>query len=265
MAARRSVAGRPASIASVRPPACCRRTSDGTSSTALAGPARPKDATDHNLPYLYWYALEPLVAEDPAKALKLAADGKIPMLLQFAARRVGALGTPRSLRACSPSRSRTRRPTSSVSRTSAGCRKPLKGKRNVPMPDGWVAAFEVLIEVAGRGRSQSGHGARGRLRRQERARRRFARCSRMRRPTPRRGSRRSTALVDARDAETAPLLQAAIADKDLRRRGIRGLAAFDDAEDARRDPRGIRQLHARREARRARDARGPRRLRQGTA
>src|SRR5262249_31510243 len=36
-----------------------------------------------------------------------------------------------------------------------------------------------------------------------------------------------TALVDARDAETASLLQAAIRDKELRSAALRGLAAFD--------------------------------------
>jgi putative heme-binding domain-containing protein len=39
-----------------------------------------------------------------------------------------------------------------------------------------------------------------------------------------------TALVDAKDAETAPLLQAALTDKDLRAAALRGLAAFDDAK-----------------------------------
>ena len=36
----------------------------------------PKTRTDHNLPYLYWYAAEPLVAENPAKGLALATKGQ---------------------------------------------------------------------------------------------------------------------------------------------------------------------------------------------
>jgi hypothetical protein len=46
------------------------------------------DAGDHNLPCLYWYALEPLVGVDKAKALTLAAGGKVPMLREFVARRM---------------------------------------------------------------------------------------------------------------------------------------------------------------------------------
>jgi hypothetical protein len=37
-----------------------------------------EDATDHNLPHLYWYAMEPLAEVDAARALKLAADAKLP-------------------------------------------------------------------------------------------------------------------------------------------------------------------------------------------
>src|SRR5262249_34038822 len=47
-----------------------------------------EDASDHNLPFLYWYALEPLAGQDPKSALDLAANGKIPILLQFTARRI---------------------------------------------------------------------------------------------------------------------------------------------------------------------------------
>jgi putative membrane-bound dehydrogenase-like protein len=46
------------------------------------------DAADHNLPCMYWYALEPLVGVDKAKALSLAAGGKVPMLREFVARRM---------------------------------------------------------------------------------------------------------------------------------------------------------------------------------
>ena len=37
---------------------------------------------------MYWYALEPLVAVDKVKALKLAAEGKIPVLREFVARKM---------------------------------------------------------------------------------------------------------------------------------------------------------------------------------
>ena len=49
-----------------------------------------EDATDHNLPCLYWYALEPLVTVDKIKALKLAAEGKISVLREYVARKMAA-------------------------------------------------------------------------------------------------------------------------------------------------------------------------------
>lgn len=48
------------------------------------------DAEDHNLPLMYWYAIEPLVAADKDRALKLAATCRIALVRQFIARRVAA-------------------------------------------------------------------------------------------------------------------------------------------------------------------------------
>lgn len=47
-----------------------------------------EDTEDHNIPKMVWYGIEPLVKENPSKALELASKTKIPMLTQFIARRV---------------------------------------------------------------------------------------------------------------------------------------------------------------------------------
>ena len=62
-----------------------------------------EDADDHNLPKMIWFGLEPLVAANPGRALKLAAQTRIPLLAQYIARRavdadaiealVGAMGS----------------------------------------------------------------------------------------------------------------------------------------------------------------------------
>jgi hypothetical protein len=52
--------------------------------------AHEDDAKDHNLPCLYWYALEPLVGVDKIKALRLASEGKVPVLREFVARKMAA-------------------------------------------------------------------------------------------------------------------------------------------------------------------------------
>jgi len=47
-----------------------------------------EDASDHNLPLMYWYAAEPCVASDPAKGVALLKQSKIPLLREFIARRL---------------------------------------------------------------------------------------------------------------------------------------------------------------------------------
>src|SRR5262249_30622472 len=58
-----------------------------------------EDANDHNLPLMYWYAAEPLAAEDAGKALGLASKAQIPILLPFMTRRVASIGRPEALAA----------------------------------------------------------------------------------------------------------------------------------------------------------------------
>jgi putative membrane-bound dehydrogenase-like protein len=45
------------------------------------------NATDHNIPYVLWYGLEPCVAADPARAIALTANSKVPLVSRFIARR----------------------------------------------------------------------------------------------------------------------------------------------------------------------------------
>jgi len=50
-----------------------------------------EDAGDHNLPLLYWFAAEPLVPADPARALALAGATPLTVVRGFLARRQAAL------------------------------------------------------------------------------------------------------------------------------------------------------------------------------
>jgi len=50
----------------------------------------PEDAEDGNLPLLTWYAMEPLAAADPARALKIAGETKWTEFRQFVARRIAS-------------------------------------------------------------------------------------------------------------------------------------------------------------------------------
>jgi putative membrane-bound dehydrogenase-like protein len=52
--------------------------------------AHAEDAGDHNLPLLVWYALEPLAAKEPGRALKMVAETRLPRLREFTARRIAS-------------------------------------------------------------------------------------------------------------------------------------------------------------------------------
>jgi putative membrane-bound dehydrogenase-like protein len=187
-----------------------------------------EDATDHNLPYLYWYALEPLCAEDPAKALELAAKGKIPFVFQCACRRIGAIGTPEAFDLLTKSLAEAKTEDQRIAYF-RGLQEGAKGKRNLPMPKDWTAAFEALMkspdaairnQALGLAAVFGDKNALGALRKvlADTKADAAARLAAL------------TALVDAKDAETVPLLQAALSEKELRGPALRALAAFDDAK-----------------------------------
>ena len=48
------------------------------------------DAEDHNLPLMNWYAIEPLVTSDPARAMELAAASRIATVSRFIVRRAAS-------------------------------------------------------------------------------------------------------------------------------------------------------------------------------
>jgi hypothetical protein len=52
--------------------------------------AHAEDATDQNLPLMYWYALEPVVAGDPKSAVTMLAKTKIPKVRELITRRMAA-------------------------------------------------------------------------------------------------------------------------------------------------------------------------------
>ena len=52
--------------------------------------AHAEDATDQNLPLMYWFATEPLVAASPLKGALLLGKAKIPVLREYITRRMTA-------------------------------------------------------------------------------------------------------------------------------------------------------------------------------
>ena len=106
--------------------------------------AHGEDASDHNLPLMYWYAAEPLVPADAERSAALAARTSIPRLQEFMARRIAALGTPESLALLVGELDRA---AASARRLTllVGIEEALRARRQVAMPAAWPAVFKTLV------------------------------------------------------------------------------------------------------------------------
>jgi putative heme-binding domain-containing protein len=109
--------------------------------TAEALISHSEDADDQNLPLMYWYAIEPLADADPARALALALNGKIPLLHGYMIRRIGAKEDATGLLIDALAKA----PDAGKQLTFlTAMRESLRGRRQVKMPDAWPKLFEKL-------------------------------------------------------------------------------------------------------------------------
>lgn len=103
-----------------------------------------EDADDHNLPLMYWYALEPLAGSRPSQALELAMRSPIPRLLEFTVRRIASEGSDGSIAMLSDALKAAT--GAGPQRTILqGIRDALKGRRQVTMPKGWAQVYDTLM------------------------------------------------------------------------------------------------------------------------
>ncbi|HND52183.1 MAG TPA: DUF1080 domain-containing protein, partial [Pirellulaceae bacterium] len=104
-----------------------------------------EDASDHNLPLMYWYALEPLADADPQRALALAlvAGQKIPLLQEYMVRRIGS-GDPEKSLALLVDGLKNVQDANLQLTFLRGMNDSLKGRRAVGAPAGWKEAYEKL-------------------------------------------------------------------------------------------------------------------------
>jgi putative membrane-bound dehydrogenase-like protein len=185
-----------------------------------------EDATDHNLPLMYWYAAEPLTEADMGRAARLAADAKMLPLRSFMARRIGAIGTPEAIALLvdEVGRAGTSAARSAILR---GVNEAMKGRRRVAMPAAWPAVAgaiakdadpEVRSQATALGVTFGDPAALAAMRRVLDDRRA---ATALRREA-------LAALLKARDPELAHALQTLLSDPALRGEALRGLAAYDD-------------------------------------
>lgn len=185
-----------------------------------------EDASDHNLPLMYWYAAEPLASVDAGRALELAGKAKIPQLLPFMVRRISSLGTSKAITLLVEVLGKSDSDSARLAYLRS-IQEGLKGQRNIAMPTGWRRITDTLMrssnaEVRNRtialGVLFGDREAFGQMRailtddKAELTLRRNA----------------LIALADARDEQLPVVLQKLVGTPELRVEAIRALAFFDD-------------------------------------
>jgi putative membrane-bound dehydrogenase-like protein len=108
---------------------------------AAALVAHGEDQDDHNLPKMLWFAIEPMVAKEPARGLELAAAGKIPLLQNYAARRATQAN---ALDAVVAALGRVTDAEVNKNILSGALDGIGSGGKKVPAPEGWAVVYEAL-------------------------------------------------------------------------------------------------------------------------
>jgi hypothetical protein len=107
--------------------------------------AHGEDATDHNLPLMYWYAAEPLVEWNPAEAAAALDATKLPLVRQYLVRRMAQFASPEAL-ALLVKRIGGKKVDAQrelIEQINVG----LQGKRQLAMPEGWSAVYDQLLKT----------------------------------------------------------------------------------------------------------------------
>jgi putative membrane-bound dehydrogenase-like protein len=186
------------------------------------------DAADHNLPLMSWFALEPLAAADPDRALALATRSAAPRALEFTSRRAAATGRADALDrlvAALGGAADDGRRLAMLTGAAAG----LAGQRRFPLPAGWTT-LEPALSASTDSRIRAEARTVG-LAFGSPAALAEARATLADRTLPADTRRRAmAALLAVRDQALPPLLLEALDEPRLRLAAIRGLASFDHAE-----------------------------------
>ena len=102
-----------------------------------------EDAEDHNLPLMIWYAVEPLVADNPEQAIELALKTEIPTLRRFILRRAAAQNDtlPAVVAALGGTKDAELQLLIMEEMMAS-----FEGRVAIPMPEAWKATYEALIK-----------------------------------------------------------------------------------------------------------------------
>ncbi|MEL6922426.1 MAG: PVC-type heme-binding CxxCH protein [Bacteroidota bacterium] len=96
------------------------------------------DATDHNIPLMLWFGVEPIVAEQADRALALAAKSKIPLIANHIARRLTDADQPSVVMAALQQSSERRKDL--LEGLLAG----MEGRTDLKEPAVWPSVYDQL-------------------------------------------------------------------------------------------------------------------------
>jgi len=190
--------------------------------------AHGEDAADHNLPLMYWYLAEAISEKAPDKALKVAMQGKIPLVRNFLIRKLSSRGTSEAMELVVAALSHEADAGVQADMLHA-INEGLKGRRSAPMPPSWTKVSAILAASSSSDvRAQASalaitFGDANALA----AMRKVVSDSKADLALRQNAL---NALLSAKDKELAPILQALLHQPALRVAALKGLAAYDDAK-----------------------------------
>ncbi len=106
------------------------------------------DATDHNLPLLLWYGIEPLVAADAKAGVQLAMVSEVPTVRRLIARRLAEDVEAKPANVASLLAAAAKSDPAIKSDIVNGLGQAWKGWRKLAAPEGWPAFSESLKAIA---------------------------------------------------------------------------------------------------------------------
>lgn len=186
------------------------------------------DASDFNLPLLYWYAVESIAGAYPEEALQLAVQGKLPIVLQYTARRIATTsGKAHNALLVGVLQQAVQTKNNTLALTILkGMADGFKGRRDVIAPDTWSSTAESLASL--------NHAEIGSLTSSLSVTfgdaKSFARLrALLANPKVALGVRQDAlaSLLNGRDKELAPVLLQLLKETAMRSAAIRGLADYD--------------------------------------
>lgn len=187
-----------------------------------------EDANDQNIPYLVWYAAEPLMNEDPNRFLALAGSSKLPLVQRSTARRAVSKAKPIAeletlLKLVVEGKNRTE--------ILSGILTGLESVRTTSMPSNWPTAFAAVTENGSVRDKTMAINLALKFGDKE-AKRQLAAIATDIKATAKERCAAVDELVAAKPNDLAPLLISMADDSVIAGAAIRGLAEFDHPDTA---------------------------------